>query len=322
MPRANSGANRTTRSSTSASSSAPATSSASNSRSANTTRARRPTGRQNNRVYGYQRSAPARNSTVFLPFSVGENDLISDPVPHYSASSIDPPVIEIADNDSSEQSISPPPYSLLPPQTNYPAIPETTFDSAHTPVASSSRRPASLSVTTFVPSSISKRNYIGNGKGRASNTQKMVRYSSPLTTDSTVRRTNGAIQRPSTITPVRANFGSLNRSSSEFRTHLAAASNCRSYTPYDHSKKLKAIEELTGIRNTSVNPFDLVVLKGIRRKPITEVKKCFIDLEVYIDMIGNIKFVDDRTEILVIKSYKKTFLSKLKIFPAIKIVYS
>ncbi|OMJ27263.1 hypothetical protein AYI69_g3307 [Smittium culicis] len=279
MARSNNGANRTTRSRTTATSSTSsttaATSSSANPGSAPTARTRRPT---------------------------GENDLISDPVPHYSAASIDPPVIEIADNDSSDQSNAPPSYSLLHPQTNYPTIPQTTFDSAHTPVASSSRSQAPLSVTTLVPSLISNRNFISNGKGRASNTHKMVRYSSPLTTASTVRRTNGAIQRPSTNTSVRANFGSLNRSSSEFRTHLAAASNCRSYTPYDHSKKLKAIEELTGIRNTSVNPFDLVVLKGIRRKQITEVKKYFIDLDVYIDMIGKIKFVDDRTEILEIKS--------------------
>ncbi|OMJ24687.1 hypothetical protein AYI69_g4546, partial [Smittium culicis] len=282
MPRTNPGSKRTTRSCTTANTSSSATTSASIPASAPTARTRRPAARQNNRVYGYQRSAPARNSTVFLPFSVGEIDLISDPVPHYSAASIDPPVIEIADNDSSDQSNAPPPYSLLPPQTNFPEFPVTNNDSAIPPVASSSRRPAPFSVTTLIPSLTTNRNFINNSKGIASNTHKMVRYSSPLITASTVRRTNGAIQRPSTNTSVRANFGSLNRSSSEFRTHLAAASICRSYTPYDHSKKLKAIEELTGIRNTSVNPFDLVVLKGIRRKPITEVKKCFIDLEVYI----------------------------------------
>ncbi|OMJ19035.1 hypothetical protein AYI70_g4980 [Smittium culicis] len=218
--------------------------------------------------------------------------MVYNPVHHYSAASIDPPVIEIADNDSSDRSDAPPPYSLLPPQNNL-AIPESTTEPAITPVASSSRRPAPFSVTTLAPSSTNNRNLTNNGKGRAYDRQQMFIYSSPLTTASTVRRTNGAIQRPSASTPIRDNNGLINRSSTDFRTHLAAASNCRSYTPYDHSKKLKAIEELIGIRNTSVNPFDLVVLKGIKRKPITEVKKCFIDLEVYIDMIGNIKFVQD-----------------------------
>ncbi|OMJ14841.1 hypothetical protein AYI70_g7644 [Smittium culicis] len=303
MPRSNSGSKRVTNSRTSASSSAPATNSASNPASAPTTRSRRPPANRSSRVYGYQRSAPARNSTVFFPFSEGSDGMVYSAVPHYSAASIDPPVTEIADNDSSDRSDAPPPYSLLPPQNNLSDIPESKTEPAITPVASSSRRPAPFS-------------------GRAYDSQKIFIYSSPLTAASTVRRTNGEIQRPSANTPIRDNNGSLNRSSTDFSTHLAANSNCRSYTPYDHSKKLKAIEELTGIQNTSVNPFDLVVLKGIKRKPITKVKRCFIDLKVYIDMIGNIKFVEDRTEILVVKSYKKSFLSKLIIFPAIKIVNS
>ncbi|OMJ27674.1 hypothetical protein AYI69_g2882 [Smittium culicis] len=111
MPRNNSESNRITRSRTSASSSAAASSSASNPGSAPTARIRRPTARQNNRVYWYQRSTPARNSTVFLPFSLRKIDLISDTLAHYSAVSIDPPVIEVADNDSSDQIIGPPPYS-------------------------------------------------------------------------------------------------------------------------------------------------------------------------------------------------------------------
>ncbi|OMJ21961.1 hypothetical protein AYI69_g5597 [Smittium culicis] len=112
MPRNNSGANRTIRSrTTETSSSTPATSFDSNSGSANTTRARRPTTRQNNGVYGYQRSSPARNSTVSLSFFLREIDPISDKLAHYSAASIDPPVIEIADNDYSDQIIGPPPYS-------------------------------------------------------------------------------------------------------------------------------------------------------------------------------------------------------------------
>ncbi|OMJ25394.1 hypothetical protein AYI70_g923 [Smittium culicis] len=323
MPRNNSGSNRiTTCRKTSNSSSAPANNSASNLASASTTRSRRPPANRCNRVYVNQRSAPARNSTVFLPFSEGSDDMVYNPVPHFSAASIDPPVIEIVDNDSSDRSDAPPPYSLLTPQNNLSDIPESTTEPAITPFASSSRRPAPFSVTTLVPPSTINRNLTNNGKGRASGVQKFFINSSPLTTASTLQRTNGAIQRPSASTPIRNKIGSFNRSSTDFSIHLAADSNCRSYTPYDHSKKLKAIEELTGIRNTSVNPFDLVLLKDIKCKPIAEAKKSFIDLEIYIDMIENIKFVEDRSEILVIKSYMKSFLSKLKIFPAIKIVYS
>ncbi|OMJ24030.1 hypothetical protein AYI70_g1865 [Smittium culicis] len=118
MPITNSGSNRTTISRTSASSSAPATNSASNPASAPTTRSRRPPANRSSRVYGYQRSAPARNSTVFLPFSEESDGMVYNPVPDYSAASIDSPVIEIADNDSSDLSDAPPPYSLLPPQNN------------------------------------------------------------------------------------------------------------------------------------------------------------------------------------------------------------
>ncbi|OMJ18109.1 hypothetical protein AYI70_g5544 [Smittium culicis] len=184
MLRSNSGSKRVTRSRTSASSSAPAVNSTSNPASAPTTRSRRPPANRSSRVYGYQRSAPARNSTVFLALSEGSDGMAYNPVPHYSAASIDPPVIEIADNDSSDRSDAPPPYSLLPPQNNL-AIPESTTEPAITPVASSSRRPAPFSVTTLVPSSTNNRNLTNNGKGRAYDRQQMFIYSSPLTTAST-----------------------------------------------------------------------------------------------------------------------------------------
>ncbi|OMJ11829.1 hypothetical protein AYI70_g9466, partial [Smittium culicis] len=258
MSRNNSGSNRTTRSLTSASSSAPANNSASNIASAPTTRSRRPPANRGNRLYGYQRSTPARNSTVFFPFSEGSDDMVYNAVPHYSAASIDPPVTEIADNDSSDRSDAPPPYSLLPPQNNLSDIPESKTEPAITPVASSSRRPAPFSVTTLVPSSTNNRNLTKNGI-----TMDLLTDPPPILVP--------------TLQPTQI-VGHIHHTTIQ--------------------KKLKAIEELTGIRNTSVNPFELVVLKGIKRKPITEVKRCFIDLEVYIDMIGNIKFVEDRTEIL------------------------
>ncbi|OMJ22278.1 hypothetical protein AYI70_g2979 [Smittium culicis] len=222
MPRSNSGSKRVTRSRTSAS----------NPASAPTTRSRRPPANRSSRVYGYQISALTRNSTVFLPFSEGSNDMI-------------------ADNDSSDRSDSPPPYSLLPPQNNLSAIVETTTDPVITAIASSLKSSGPFSVTTLVPSSAINRNFINNCKGRAYDGQKMFIYSYPLTTATTDRSKNGAIQQLSASIPLSANIGSINRPSTDFRIHLAAASNFRSYTPYDHSKKLNAIEELSGIGNTS-----------------------------------------------------------------------
>ncbi|OMJ19656.1 hypothetical protein AYI69_g6537, partial [Smittium culicis] len=177
-----SGIRRTRRSNNSSASSVSANPDTSSTES----RQRSRSARMSTRVYGYQRAAPARNSTVFLPFSVGENDQISDPVPHYLEASIDPPMIEVSENDSNEDSASPPSYEELFPisstQPNRATQPDiqTQPDTHYQPIASSSRAPASITVTTLVQSSSGSTQTLKNGKGRAPDSQSMAIYSSSL----------------------------------------------------------------------------------------------------------------------------------------------
>ncbi|OMJ13405.1 hypothetical protein AYI70_g8516 [Smittium culicis] len=254
--------------------------------------------RMSTRVYGYQRAAPARNSTVFLPFSYSQGDRISVPVPHYLEASIDPPIIEIEDNESNEDSTSPPSYAELFPMSNPPDIPPANSDTENQPVASSSHVPAEVAVTTLVPSAISNSSSNNNGKGRAMYSEPFAIYSSSLNFGNKRSRTQVNRAGANQINYNPAQYAPVNKSNDVYKTHLAAASSCAFYTPYEHSKKIKAIEQLTGTRVDSTNPFDLVVLKGINRQPISHVKDGFIKLGIYIDMVGNIKFVRDTTEIL------------------------
>ncbi|OMJ16185.1 hypothetical protein AYI70_g6767 [Smittium culicis] len=280
------------------------------------------------RVYGYQSATPARNSTVFLPFSYGQGDRISVPVPHYFEASIDPPIIEIEDNEPNEDSTSPPSYAELftdpPTHTSPPTQPSPTTqpDTQHQPVASSSRVPAEVTVTTLIQSSSGSTRTYKNGKGRSIDSLPMAIFSSSLNSGYNKKRIRQNINSEEQNNSKNARYGTVNKTSDVYRTHLAAASSCTFYTPYDHSKKIKAIEQLTGARVESTNPFDLVVLKGINRQPISYVKDGFIKLWIYIDMVANIKLVKDTTEILVIKTFKIAFIHKLKNFPAIKVVFS
>ncbi|OMJ11955.1 hypothetical protein AYI70_g9394, partial [Smittium culicis] len=125
-------------------------------------------------------AAPARNSTVFLPFSYGQGDRISVPVPHYFEASIDPPIIEIEDNEPNEDSTSPPSYAELftdpPTHTSPPTQPSPTTQ----PVASSSRVPAEVTVTTLIQSSSGSTRTYNNGKGRSIDSQPKAIYSSSL----------------------------------------------------------------------------------------------------------------------------------------------
>ncbi|OMJ13525.1 hypothetical protein AYI69_g8971 [Smittium culicis] len=288
----------------------------------NRSRQRPRSARMSSRVYGYQRAAPARNSTVFLPFSYGQGDQISVPVPHYLEASIDPPIIEIEDNEPNEDSTSPPSYAELFPMSNPQDIPPAYSDPPNPPIASSSRVPAEVTISTLVPSNLRNPAIKNNGKGRAMDSEPFAIYSSSLNAGNKRIRAQASITTSKPINSNISEYGSVNRNSEVYRTHLAAASSCAFYTPYEHSKKIKAIEQLTGTRVDHTNPFDLVVLKGINRQPISHVKDGFIKLGIYIDMVGNIKFVKDTTEILIIKTYKKTFIHKLKNFPAIKVVFS
>ncbi|OMJ12707.1 hypothetical protein AYI70_g8951 [Smittium culicis] len=77
----------------------------------------------------------------------GQGDHISVPVPHYLEASIDPPIIEIEDNEPNEDSTSPPSYAELFPD------PPTHTSPTTQPVASSSRVPAEVTVTTLIQSS-------------------------------------------------------------------------------------------------------------------------------------------------------------------------
>ncbi|OMJ11003.1 hypothetical protein AYI69_g10031 [Smittium culicis] len=104
--------------------------------------------------------------------------------------------------------------------------------------------------------------------------------------------------------------------------NLSAAIACSSFTPYEYSKKVKALELLTGKRDLSVNPFCKVVVTGIIPQPIRMVKKALIELTIRVEMVGKISFVGNTTEFLVLKAYKDKFCFKIGSNPFITIIYS
>ncbi|OMJ19114.1 hypothetical protein AYI69_g6752 [Smittium culicis] len=104
------------------------------------------------RMFGYQMAAPERKSTVFLPFSVGINDTIKVPLTHYLEASIDPPIIEIGESDTNEETTNPPSYAELFSMSKPRDIPPADSDPENHPIASSSRVPAEVTVTTLEPS--------------------------------------------------------------------------------------------------------------------------------------------------------------------------
>ncbi|OMJ15947.1 hypothetical protein AYI70_g6914 [Smittium culicis] len=104
--------------------------------------------------------------------------------------------------------------------------------------------------------------------------------------------------------------------------NLPTAITCSSFTPYEYSNKVKALELLTGKRDLSVNPFCKVVVTGIIPQPIRMVKKALIELTIRVEMVGKISFVGNTTEFLVLKSYKDKFCFKIGSNPFITIIYS
>ncbi|OMJ13449.1 hypothetical protein AYI70_g8486 [Smittium culicis] len=228
------------------------------------------------RVYGYKRAAQARKSTVFLPFSYSQGDHISVPVPHYLEASIDPPIIEIEDNEPNEDSTGPPSYAELFPD------PPTHTSPTTQPVASSSRVTAEVTVTALIQLSSGSTRTYNNGKGRSIDSQPMAIFSSSLNSWYNKKRIRQNINAEEQNNSKNARYGTVSKTSDVYRTHLAAPSSSTFYTPYEHSKKINAIEQLTGTRVESTNPFDLVVLKGINRQPISHVKDKFIKLVFHV----------------------------------------
>ncbi|OMJ22024.1 hypothetical protein AYI70_g3124 [Smittium culicis] len=200
--------------------------------------------RMSTRVYGYQRAAPARNSTVFLPFSYSQGDRISVPVPHYLEASIDPPIIEIEDNEPNEDSTGPPSYAeLFPDPPTHTSPPEQPSQTTQL-VASSSRVPAEVTVTTLIQSSSGSTRTYNNGKGRSIDSQPMAIYSSSLNSGYNKKRIRQNINSEEQNNSKNARYGTVNKTSDVYRTPLAAASSYAFYTPYEHWKNIKAIEQL------------------------------------------------------------------------------
>ncbi|OMJ22800.1 hypothetical protein AYI69_g5258 [Smittium culicis] len=173
---------------------------------------------------------------------------------------INPPIIEIGESDTNEETTNPPSYAELFPMSNTPDIPPAYSDTPNPPIASSSRVPAEVTISTLVPSALRNPAIKNNGKVRAMDSQPFAIYSSSLNIGNKRIRTHETRATPNPINLNIATYSPVNRYDDVYRTHLAAASSCAFFTPYEHSKKIKTIEQLTGTRVNSTNPFDLVVL--------------------------------------------------------------
>ncbi|OMJ12706.1 hypothetical protein AYI70_g8950 [Smittium culicis] len=104
------------------------------------------------------------------------------------------------------------------------------------------------------------------------------------------------------------------------KLNLTAALACKTFTPYEYSKKVKALEALTGQRDHSVNPYCTVTVKGIKPQPYRVVKGFLIDSRIWIEKVANIQFVGDKTVFLVEKCYRRTFIHIIGNNPLITVI--
>ncbi|OMJ26733.1 hypothetical protein AYI69_g3857 [Smittium culicis] len=286
----------------------------------------------NDKKYGYHHKQPARNSTVLLPHIDGKNYEESEPEvpvasssrrpiaasatppPRYAAHKGPAPVEKSSSGssvtltDDSSPSPSPPePTPVTPPFSGFkrPAIPSR-FAAHKRPALSSSPSPMPPSTPTLPaccrPSSSLKRTSSGS-------------IQSPYRIPKYTTENPGPIRfNPPASEPI-----VLPRTQS---THnLTAALACSTFTPYEYSRKVKALEQLTGKRDTSVNPYHLVIVTGINPQPIRMVKQCLIGLSICVANVADIKFNGRNTEFLVLKTYLGTFLYKISNNPFITIVH-
>ncbi|OMJ21572.1 hypothetical protein AYI70_g3416 [Smittium culicis] len=236
------------------------------------------------------------------------------PPPRYAAHKRPAPLINsgsessVTLTDSSSPSSSPPePAVVTPPFTGFkrPATP-TRFAAQKREAQSSSPFPLPPS-TSSLPS--------------------CCRPSSSIR-----RTTSGSVPSPFRIPkysplnpgPIRFNppdSAPLQFSRTQSSHNLTAALSCSTFTPYEYSRKVKALEQLTGKRDTSVNPYHLVIVTGINPQPIRSVKQCLIGLSICVANVANIKFNGRNTELLVLKTYLSTFIYKISNNPNITIIH-
>ncbi|OLY79388.1 hypothetical protein AYI68_g6547 [Smittium mucronatum] len=77
------------------------------------------------------------------------------------------------------------------------------------------------------------------------------------------------------------------------RLNLSAVVACRSYTPSEYTHRVWALNIIAGSTDNLVNPFSVVVVKGVQRQPIRAVKGALITLGMWVAKVANIRFENE-----------------------------
>ncbi|OMJ20069.1 hypothetical protein AYI69_g6360, partial [Smittium culicis] len=262
--------------------------------------------------FGFEQKEKARNISIFLPFVQNNIDYlntISDTVSTSADPSVEPAVefkgepavfsvaasatvpvdIPVA-SSASEPVVIPVAVSGIVPATVSAVVP------AAVPAAATSTVPVAVTtdnsanflltkITASLPSSSGIPSFCVTKKKKNSKFPMKIKLDiSRYAAGWNPRSANSSTSSSSATMP--------NAPSDQRNQHnLSAAIACSSFTPYEYSKKVKALELLTGKRDLSVNPFCKVVVTGIIPQPIRMVKKALIELTIRVEMVGKISFV-------------------------------
>ncbi|OMJ21114.1 hypothetical protein AYI70_g3666 [Smittium culicis] len=283
--------------------------------------------------FGYHQSQPARNSSVFLPSIDGKNYELSDPEVPVASSSRHPfSAPTCSSGIPILATVTPPPryaaHKRPAPLINSGSVSSVTLTDSSSPYPSSPE-PADVTPPTigFKRPATPSRFAVHKRPALSSSPTPMQPSTPPLPSccrpSSSIRRTiSGSVPiqykipkySPSNPGPIRfypTVSAPLVIPRTQSTYNLTAALACSTFTPYEYSRKVKALEQLTGKRDTSINPYHLVVVTGIHPQPIRMVKQCLIGLSICVANVANINFNGKNTEFLVLKTYLSTFLYKI-----------
>ncbi|OMJ28676.1 hypothetical protein AYI69_g1848 [Smittium culicis] len=272
--------------------------------------------------FGFEKSDSVRNSTVKLPYVPGISWEDSEPV---KSNLIEPEISLTADPEISltadpEISLTAEPeIELTLKPVSIPPI-ELILDSDDEAPSLSQKKSVGDDVEN--PSPVKSETLKDDAKKRPI---VLVKKSDHQSLGAKRRHFDFKIPKYKKVKPPRPAFQyskaiESKKPKEKVKLNLTAALACKTFTPYEYSKKVKALEALTGQRDHSVNPYCTVTVKGIKPQPYRVVKGFLIDSRIWIEKVANIQFVGDKTVFLVEKCYRRTFIHIIGNNPLITVI--
>ncbi|OMJ11801.1 hypothetical protein AYI69_g9705 [Smittium culicis] len=284
--------------------------------------------------FGYEKTESVRNCTVKLPYVPGksweDSESVKSNITGSDISLTAEPEIKLSAESEIRLTAEPEIKSTAEPEISLTAEPEikSTADPIISPKTDLAKKPSIELIldSDDEASSLSQKKSVGddveNPSPVKSESSKDDAKKRPIVlVNKSDQQSNGAkrrffdfkIPKRKKVKPPRPAFQyskaiESKKPKEKVKLNLTAALACKTFTPYEYSKKVKALEALTGQRDFSVNPYCTVTVKGIKPQPYRVVKGFLIDSRIWIEKVANIQFVGDRTVFLVEKCYRRTFI--------------